>query len=69
MSLVLPALLQQIDKVVSLPSVSSANKNLDMSNKPVIDYLANTFEDIGFSCEVIACDSEYTKLNKIWLHL
>ena len=58
MSLVLPALLQQIDKVVSLPSVSSANKNLDMSNKPVIDYLANTFEDMGFSCEVIACDSE-----------
>ena len=65
MSLVLPSLLQQIDKVVSFPSVSSANKNLDMSNKPVIDYLANTFEDMGFSCEVIACDSENTKLNLI----
>ena len=65
MSLVLPALLQQIDKVVSFPSVSSANKNLDMSNKSVIDYLANTFEDMGFSCEVIPCDSENRKFNLI----
>ena len=65
MSLVLPSLLQQIDKVVSFPSVSSANKNLDMSNKSVIDYLANTFEDMGFNCEVIPCDSEDKKFNLI----
>ena len=65
MSIVLPGLLRQIDKVVSLPSVSSANKELDMSNKPVIDYLANTFEDIGCRCEVISCDPENTKFNLI----
>ncbi len=65
MSSILPGLLQQIDKVVSLPSVSSANKNLDMSNKPVIDYLANAFESMGFSCEAIPCDEEQTKFNLI----
>ncbi|NKB34530.1 MAG: acetylornithine deacetylase [Pseudomonadales bacterium] len=65
MSLVLPGLLQQFDKVVSLPSVSSANLDLDMSNKAVIDYLANAFEDMGFSCEVIPCDLDRKKFNLI----
>ena len=65
MSSTLPGLLQLIDKVVSLPSVSSANKLLDMSNKPIIDYLANAFESIGFSCEIIPCNAEQTKFNLI----
>jgi acetylornithine deacetylase len=59
------ALLTQLDKVVSLPSVSSANTALDMSNKAVIDYLANQFEAMGFSCEVVPCPSADSKLNLI----
>lgn len=65
MSSSFPTLLQQLDKVVSLPSVSSANSNLDMSNKNVIDFLADCFESFGFSCEIIPCDSEQTKFNLI----
>ncbi len=54
---------QQLDHVVSLASVSSANSALDMSNKPVIDYLANQFETLGFSCELIPSDTTGRKFN------
>jgi acetylornithine deacetylase len=43
------------NRLLSLPSISSANPDLDMSNNPVIDYLATCFEDLGFRCEIIAC--------------
>ena len=46
-------LLSQLDDVISLASVSSTNPALDTSNKPVIDYLGEQFESLGFSCEVI----------------
>ncbi|PCJ28227.1 MAG: acetylornithine deacetylase [SAR86 cluster bacterium] len=51
-------LLTQLGEVVSLPSISSANTEIDTSNKPVIDYLANKFESLGFSCEIIPCSPE-----------
>ena len=28
-----------------------------MSNKPIIDYLANEFEALGFECELVLCDA------------
>ncbi len=59
------ALLTQLDQIVSLPSVSSANLALDTSNKAVIDYLANQFEGLGFSCEVVPCAATDSKLNLI----
>ncbi len=59
-------LLQQLNSVVSLPSVSSANPNIDTSNKPVIDHLAEQFESLGFECELIPIPgSETTKFNLI----
>ncbi|MBM88917.1 MAG: acetylornithine deacetylase [Gammaproteobacteria bacterium] len=62
---VLPDLLRQMDKIISLPSISSANKDLDMSNKPVIDHLATSFLSMGFKCEIIPCDPAETKFNLI----
>jgi acetylornithine deacetylase len=60
------SLFEQLNKVVSLPSVSSANASIDMSNKPVIDYLAEQFESLGFECELIPIPgSETTKFNLI----
>jgi len=60
------ALLRQLNDVVSLPSVSSANPSIDTSNKAVIDYLANQFEALGFDCEIIPIPgSEETKFNLI----
>jgi len=59
-------LFEQLNKVVSLPSVSSANASIDMSNKPVIDHLAEQFESLGFECELIPIPgSETTKFNLI----
>ena len=58
------SLFEQLNKVVSLPSVSSANASIDMSNKPVIDHLAEQFESLGFECELIPIPgSETTKFN------
>ncbi|MEX2130311.1 MAG: acetylornithine deacetylase [Pseudohongiellaceae bacterium] len=56
-----PELFANLDNIVSLPSVSSANTALDMSNGPVIDYLATCFEDLGFQCEVMSCASHSGK--------
>ena len=43
-SLDVKTLREQLDKVVNLTSISSANPAIDTSNKPVIDYLATQFE-------------------------
>jgi len=60
------SLFEQFNSVVSLPSVSSANASIDMSNKPVIDHLAEQFESLGFECELIPIPgSELTKFNLI----
>lgn len=53
----LPGLMNNLNRIISLPSVSSANQSLDMSNAPVIDFLATAFEDLGFRCEVVTCPS------------
>ena len=59
-------LLDQLNSIVSLPSVSSANASIDMSNKPVIDHLAEQFEFLGFECEIIPVPSNKTdKFNLI----
>jgi len=49
-----PDLFTHLDALISRPSVSSANPGLDTSNLPVIDYLAQCFEDLGFRTEQIA---------------
>ena len=59
-------LVDQLNSIVSLPSVSSANASIDMSNKPVIDHLAEQFEFLGFECEIIPVPSNKTdKFNLI----
>ncbi len=53
MSAHFPDFISNLDNLVKLPSVSSANHSIDMSNSKVIEYLATCFEDLGFSCELI----------------
>lgn len=66
MSLNSKTLFEQLNQVVSLPSVSSANSSIDTSNKAVIDYLAERFESLGFECEIIPiADSNDRKFNLI----
>ena len=58
-------LMSQLNAIVSLPSVSSAIPELDTSNKAVIELLANSFDSLGFSCEIIPCHMNSNKLNLI----
>jgi acetylornithine deacetylase len=57
--------IQHFNHLISLPSVSSAHAALDMSNRPVIDYLATLFTDLGFSCEIIPLPDAPHKANLI----
>ncbi len=47
-------LLGRLGEVIKLPSVSSADPHIDMSNRPVIDYLAQELGDLGFKCEILS---------------
>ncbi len=42
-----------LQQLVALPSVSCAVPEWDMSNRAVIDYLANCFADLGFNTQVL----------------
>ena len=65
MARIIPSLFAQLEKIISLPSVSSTNLELDMSNKRVIDFLAESFESLGFSCEIITSNTNIRKCNLI----
>ena len=45
--------LSLFNHLLNLPTVSSANPALDQSNLAVINLLAEVFEQLGFSCELI----------------
>ncbi len=51
-------LLNHLDALLRLPSVSATNPELDMSNAGVIDYLAEHFRAQGFECEIVTSDSD-----------
>ncbi len=48
-----PKLLEMIEQLIALPSVSSTQANIDTSNQAVITLLANWLNDLGFRCQVI----------------
>lgn len=58
-------LLQDLDKVVSMSSISSTNPHLDTSNRAVVEFLANSFESLGFACELVPTDQNSEKINLI----
>ena len=55
MAIEIPDFLSNLNALIGHASVSSANPDLDMSNRPVIDYLAGCLEDLGFRCELLQC--------------
>lgn len=57
--------LSLFNHLLSLPTVSSANPTLDQSNLPVIHLLAEVFEQLGFSCELIPVSDKPPKANLI----
>lgn len=57
--------LSLFNHLLNLPTVSSANPSLDQSNLTVINLLAEVFEQIGFSCELIPVSDSPKKANLI----
>lgn len=60
-----PDTLSMIRSLIELPSVSSTKAGLDMSNRPVIDWLANLLEEEGFSVRIQPVPEEPGKANLI----
>lgn len=56
---------QLFDALLRVPSVSSANRALDMGNRGVIDLLAERFTALGFACEVLDVPGQPHKANLI----
>jgi len=48
----MPKLIQNLQDLIALPSISSANTTLDTSNRPVIDLLAERLADLRFAIEI-----------------
>ena len=48
----MPKLIQNLQDLIALPSISSSNPALDTSNRPVIDLLAERLADLGFAIEI-----------------
>ncbi len=57
--------LSLFNHLLNLPTVSSANPALDQSNLAVINLLAEVFEQLGFSCELIPVSDSPKKMNLI----
>ena len=60
-----PKLLEMIEQLIALPSVSSTQAEIDTSNLPVINTLANWLNDAGFQTEVVENLNDKTKANLI----
>ncbi|HFD81557.1 MAG TPA: acetylornithine deacetylase [Gammaproteobacteria bacterium] len=60
-----PTLLEMIDALVSTPSVSSVNPDLDQSNRPVIDLLAGWLEGLGYRVDLVPLPSMPDKANLV----
>ena len=48
-----PKLLEMIEQLIALPSVSSTQSDIDTSNIPVINTLANWLNDLGFNNQIV----------------
>lgn len=60
-----PSLLQMMTELVRLPSMSSENAPYDVSNRAVIELLAQWLEPLGFDCELIPNRNNPDKLNLV----
>ena len=61
----LPKFTERLQKLIATPSVSSANADLDMSNKAVVALLADWFEQLRFDVQIQDLPSNPGKQNMI----
>ncbi len=61
----IPALIPMIDRLISVPSVSSINPHWDQTNEGVIEPLADWFSQLGFNTEVLPVPGHPGKSNLV----
>lgn len=59
----LPSCQQMIAGLIALPSISSLDPQLDHSNRPVAEQLAEWLEALGFDCELLPLPGQTSKVN------
>ncbi len=59
-----PKLLEMIEQLIALPSVSSTRAEIDTSNLAVINLLANWLNDLGFNSQIIPSKAGPNKEDK-----
>jgi len=59
----LPPLIQLLDQLISTPSVSCTNPQIDQPNLPVIQLLAGWLENLGFNAEIVPVPGQPGKAN------
>ncbi|HRH77454.1 MAG TPA: acetylornithine deacetylase [Cellvibrionaceae bacterium] len=57
--------IQRLAQLVKIPSVSSTDARWDMSNRAVVEILAQWLEPLGFNCQLHAIDNSPGKFNLI----
>jgi acetylornithine deacetylase len=59
------SLLRHLTELIEIPSVSGFSADWDMSNRPVVDYLATRFEALGFRIQVQEINGHPGKANLV----
>lgn len=57
--------IDQLSQLVASPSISCTQANLDMSNRAVVELLANWLDTMGFHCVIHEIDDFPNKVNLI----
>lgn len=60
-----PPLLEMMEKLIATPSISSVTPERDMSNRPVIDQLAEWLTDLGYAVDIQRIAEHAGKANLI----
>lgn len=56
------ALHEFLSRIIACNSISSVDPSVDQGNRALIDLLANRFESLGFSCEIMVLDEHKANL-------
>lgn len=57
--------IEAYQKIISIPTISAVDENLDMSNKSLVDWLSNLFESIGFRISIQKVPGTRDKYNML----
>jgi len=58
-------IIDQLNQLVGIPSVSSTDSSWDQGNRPVVELLASWLSDLGFRTEIINVNADGSKANLI----